>query len=85
MLTNNTSKLIFRTIHLERWAFDVEMFMIANHLKSPVAEVPVNWMEIDGKTNNSIIFIITTHQEKLIYIYRYIIYNYEMYNIVNYL
>jgi len=35
-------------LHLERWAFDVEIFMIANHYLIPVAEVPVSWTEIEG-------------------------------------
>jgi dolichyl-phosphate beta-glucosyltransferase len=36
-------------LHLERWAFDVEIFMIANHYKIPVSEIPVNWRDVEGK------------------------------------
>jgi len=35
-------------LHLERWAFDVELFMIANHHKVPYAAIPVNWHDVDG-------------------------------------
>jgi len=41
---------LFKVQHLERWAFDVEILMVGNHFKMPVAEVPVNWQEIDGKS-----------------------------------
>ncbi|CAD8045529.1 unnamed protein product [Paramecium sonneborni] len=32
----------FRVFHLERWPFDVELFMIAQKYKVPVSELPVN-------------------------------------------
>jgi len=35
-------------MHLERWAFDVELFMICNKYKVPYAELPVNWKDIEG-------------------------------------
>ncbi len=38
--------------HLERWAFDVELIMIAQHLDIEVQETPVNWTEIDGSHLN---------------------------------
>ncbi len=41
-------------MHLERWAFDVELFIIANHFKIPIVEVPVNWKEIAGSKVNVI-------------------------------
>lgn len=41
-------------MHLERWAFDVELFIIANKMKIPVHEEPVNWKEIEGSKVNVI-------------------------------
>jgi dolichyl-phosphate beta-glucosyltransferase len=49
LFTKNSYRLIFGTLHLERWAFDVEVFMIGNHYKMPVSEMPVNWHDVEGK------------------------------------
>uniref|UniRef100_V5ICD4 Putative dolichyl-phosphate beta-glucosyltransferase n=1 Tax=Ixodes ricinus TaxID=34613 RepID=V5ICD4_IXORI len=35
-------------LHVERWAFDVEMLYIAQRLKFPIREVAVHWTEIEG-------------------------------------
>jgi len=46
-----TRKAAFRTfcnLHVERWAFDVELLYIAQRLKIPIAEVAVNWQEMEG-------------------------------------
>lgn len=40
------AKILFTHIHVERWAFDVEL--IAEHLKCKIGEVCVNWREIEG-------------------------------------
>jgi len=51
-LLEKTAKTIFFNMHLNRWAFDVEMFYIGKHLNIPVIETPVNWKEIDGSKLN---------------------------------
>lgn len=38
----------FLNLHVERWAFDVELLYIAERLKVPISEVAVYWTEIDG-------------------------------------
>ncbi len=48
LFSREAAMLIFPVLHVERWAFDVEMLWIAQGLELPVAEVPVNWQEIDG-------------------------------------
>ncbi len=48
LFSRAAARLIFPVLHVERWAFDVEMLWIAQGLELPVAEVPVNWQEIDG-------------------------------------
>ncbi|KAI4462775.1 glycosyl transferase [Holotrichia oblita] len=48
LLTRKAAKICFDNLHVERWAFDVEMLYIAQTLKIPIAEVAVNWTEIDG-------------------------------------
>jgi dolichyl-phosphate beta-glucosyltransferase len=35
-------------MHLQRWAFDVEVLFLAEKLNVPVIEVPIEWHEIDG-------------------------------------
>lgn len=48
LLTRQAARRLFRLMHVERWAFDVELLYLAEHLNIPVAEVPVNWKEIEG-------------------------------------
>ena len=43
LFTKNTSQVLFKILHLERWAFDVELFIIANYYNMPVEEVSVRW------------------------------------------
>lgn len=39
---------LFALMHVERWAFDVELLFIAQHFRLPIAEIAVKWTEIDG-------------------------------------
>ncbi|EZA50377.1 hypothetical protein DMN91_003914 [Ooceraea biroi] len=48
LLTRKSARTIFESLHVERWAFDVEMLYIAQALNIPVTEVSVNWTEIEG-------------------------------------
>lgn len=48
LFTRESALLVFPTLHLERWAFDVELLYIAQCMKIPIAEVAVTWHEIDG-------------------------------------
>ena len=48
LMTRETARVAFNSLHIERWAFDVELIKIAEILKIPTAEVSVNWTEIDG-------------------------------------
>ncbi|XP_076236928.1 dolichyl-phosphate beta-glucosyltransferase wollknaeuel [Calliopsis andreniformis] len=48
LLTRASARLIFQALHVERWAFDVEMLYIAQTLNIPITEIPVNWTEIEG-------------------------------------
>ncbi|GAD97427.1 dolichyl-phosphate beta-glucosyltransferase, putative [Paecilomyces variotii No. 5] len=41
-------------MHSEGWIFDVEMLMLAEFAKIPVAEVPVGWREVKGSKLNVI-------------------------------
>ncbi|XP_030419617.1 dolichyl-phosphate beta-glucosyltransferase isoform X3 [Gopherus evgoodei] len=48
LLTREAASRTFSALHIERWAFDVELLYIAQRLKIPIAEVAVNWTEIEG-------------------------------------
>ncbi|XP_043253107.1 dolichyl-phosphate beta-glucosyltransferase [Colletes gigas] len=48
LLTRNSARLVFQALHVERWAFDVEMLYIAKILNIPIVEIAVNWTEIEG-------------------------------------
>ena len=48
LLTREAARVTFYNLHVERWAFDVELLYIAEQLHIPVAEVAVNWVEVDG-------------------------------------
>lgn len=48
LFDRNIAKLLFTHIHVEKWAFDVELLLIAEKLKCNISEIAVNWTEIDG-------------------------------------
>jgi len=45
---------VFPTQHLERWAFDIELLFLCSRKGIPVAEMPVDWQEIEGSHLNVI-------------------------------
>uniref|UniRef100_A0A803W0F9 Dolichyl-phosphate beta-glucosyltransferase n=1 Tax=Ficedula albicollis TaxID=59894 RepID=A0A803W0F9_FICAL len=49
LLTREAALQTFSSLHIERWAFDVELLYIAQRMKIPIAEVAVNWTEIEGR------------------------------------
>ncbi|XP_044078254.1 dolichyl-phosphate beta-glucosyltransferase isoform X3 [Siniperca chuatsi] len=48
LFTREAAIKTFSSLHVERWAFDVELLYIAQCFKIPIAEVAVNWTEIEG-------------------------------------
>ncbi|XP_077984130.1 dolichyl-phosphate beta-glucosyltransferase-like [Glandiceps talaboti] len=48
LFTREAALRLFYNLHINRWAFDVELLYIAQRLHIPIAEVAVNWTEIDG-------------------------------------
>jgi len=55
LIKRKTAQIVFKTLHIERWAFDVEMLKIAEMLRLPIGEVSVRWCEIDGSKLNPIL------------------------------
>lgn len=39
---------LFSSQHLPTWIFDVEILLLAQQVRIPVAEVPVHWHEVAG-------------------------------------
>lgn len=48
LFTRNCAQKIFGNLHIKRWAFDIELLLLANMLSIDVIELPVSWTEIDG-------------------------------------
>lgn len=48
LLTRSAAQHLFNLLHVERWAFDVELLFLAQSLQIPIQEVCVNWTEIEG-------------------------------------
>jgi len=48
LLTRRAAYRTFCNLHVERWAFDVELLFIAQRLNIPILEVPVSWQEMEG-------------------------------------
>ncbi len=55
LLTRSAARQSFRSLHIERWAFDVELLKIAEMLGFRVAEVAVHWTEIEGSKLNPLL------------------------------
>jgi dolichyl-phosphate beta-glucosyltransferase len=47
LLTAESAKAIFSRCVVDRWAFDVEVLVLARHLGYDIAEVPVRWAHKD--------------------------------------
>lgn len=48
LFTRAAAITLFSNLHLQRWAFDIEIITVAEQLGLPLVEVGVNWEEIDG-------------------------------------
>ncbi|CEM26614.1 unnamed protein product [Vitrella brassicaformis CCMP3155] len=52
LFTRAAARDIFASLNVTRWAFDIEVLVIAQRLGLRVAEVAVNWQEIPGSKLN---------------------------------
>eukprot|EP01100_Stratorugosa_tubuloviscum_P015347 TRINITY_DN8754_c0_g1_i1.p1 TRINITY_DN8754_c0_g1~~TRINITY_DN8754_c0_g1_i1.p1 ORF type:complete len:336 (+),score=121.22 TRINITY_DN8754_c0_g1_i1:123-1130(+) len=50
LLTRKSAYTLFKPLHIERFAFDVELLFLAQQMGYPIVEVPVTWTEIEGST-----------------------------------
>lgn len=62
---------LFPQIHIERWAFDVELLYIAELFNFSVSETAVEWAEVDGSKITPIISWIQMGRDILLIWFRY--------------
>jgi len=48
LFSRKSAQLVFPNLHIERWAFDFELLYLAQRMKIPMIEIPINWVEIAG-------------------------------------
>lgn len=48
LFTKDAAHLLFKTLHIERFAFDAELFFLSNRFGVGTAEVGVEWRDVDG-------------------------------------
>ena len=48
LFTRSAAKFLFANLHLEGWAFDIELIHLAQIHGIPLSEVAVRWTEIEG-------------------------------------
>ena len=48
LFSKKCGKELFSKMHLNRWAFDVELLILAQKNKVEVSEIAVEWQEMDG-------------------------------------
>uniref|UniRef100_A0A1L8E2Q5 Dolichyl-phosphate beta-glucosyltransferase n=1 Tax=Nyssomyia neivai TaxID=330878 RepID=A0A1L8E2Q5_9DIPT len=48
LFTRSAARVLFQLMHVERWAFDVEILFLAQALGMKIDEIAVNWTEIEG-------------------------------------
>eukprot|EP01121_Diplochlamys_sp_Union-15-3_P007717 TRINITY_DN1987_c0_g1_i1.p1 TRINITY_DN1987_c0_g1~~TRINITY_DN1987_c0_g1_i1.p1 ORF type:complete len:321 (+),score=44.24 TRINITY_DN1987_c0_g1_i1:108-1070(+) len=52
LFTRKAAQTLFMNLHIEKWAFDVELLYLAQKFGIPIAEVSVNWTEVPGSHLN---------------------------------
>jgi len=52
LFRRKAAQCIFPSLHIARWAFDIEIVVLAQNLSLTVEEVAVNWHEVDGSKLN---------------------------------
>lgn len=48
LFTRQAAIHLFLNLHVERWAFDVDLLYLAQHFGIPCGEVAIQWQEIEG-------------------------------------
>lgn len=56
---HSAGKHIFSSMHIYRWAFDIEIVILARILGKPIAEVPVTFVDMPGSKLNLVLDALT--------------------------
>jgi dolichyl-phosphate beta-glucosyltransferase len=48
LFSRAAARHLFSALHVERWAFDVELLFLAQAAGIPLAEEPIGWQEVPG-------------------------------------
>uniref|UniRef100_A0A8R1Y062 DNA-directed RNA polymerases I and III subunit RPAC1 n=1 Tax=Onchocerca volvulus TaxID=6282 RepID=A0A8R1Y062_ONCVO len=72
LFTRGAVSKLFPLLHIERWAFDVELLFLAEQFNIPVREVPVTWHEVDGSKIVPIISWIQMGRDLMLIWFRYV-------------
>jgi len=73
LLKRKTAQILFHSLHIERWAFDVELLKMAEMLGIPIGEVAVRWEEIEGSKLNPVLAAIQMFRDIFLLWLRYAI------------
>ncbi|KAK6107686.1 Glycosyl transferase 2 family protein [Brugia pahangi] len=71
LFTRGAVSKLFPLLHIERWAFDVELLFLAEQFSIPIREVPVTWHEVDGSKIVPIISWLQMGRDLILIWFRY--------------
>ncbi|XP_059616914.1 dolichyl-phosphate beta-glucosyltransferase [Phlebotomus argentipes] len=71
LFTRQAASTLFRLMHVERWAFDVEILFLAQSLGMKIEEVAVNWTEIEGSKVTPVFSWLQMAKDLLLIWFRY--------------
>ncbi|KAI6230725.1 Dolichyl-phosphate beta-glucosyltransferase [Aphelenchoides fujianensis] len=71
LFTRKAAAQLFTRLHVERWAFDVELLYLAERLGIPVAEVAVEWHEVEGSKITPLLTSLEMGRDILLIWFRY--------------
>ncbi|KAG7391682.1 dolichyl-phosphate beta-glucosyltransferase [Phytophthora pseudosyringae] len=63
LFDRKAARMLFAPMHIERWAFDVELLYLADSCKMAIKEVAVQWTEVPGSKLSVISATITMLRE----------------------
>lgn len=48
LFTRRSAQHIYPLMHVEEWAFDIELLLLGRFSGIPMVEVPITWTEVEG-------------------------------------
>ncbi|KAI1719352.1 glycosyl transferase family 2 domain-containing protein [Ditylenchus destructor] len=72
LFSRSAAAKLFPRIHIEKWAFDVELLYLAEALNFSISEVAVQWTEIDGSKVTPLIAAVQMGRDIVLIWFRYL-------------